>query len=309
MTMLKLQSQTSSKKVTSNKQLSKKRRRKGRKLYDRLFRAHQINFLVLFAYRFYIFLLRTVFPVKSLGRNSQWFPVPEYNSWHLRNIRTPATELVAVGGSFNTSLSLSGYFQGCYASGLKSSPPVYWSPYKRGVLLLDDFKIPKRLKTYLNKKPFDLRINTSFEQIVRNSIENRVKNNILPMYWGEEQIQNFINLYELGYMESFEAWQDDKLVGGIWGFRYKGYFLVETMYYETNRASKAAFVHMIEHFRKTGCWLIDTMRVSDHFVEFGGTEIVRDEFLKMLSQATQGWQEDLRKKFDVPNEYLASTIS
>ena len=177
-----------------------------------------------------------------------------------------------------------------YAAGLfpmaerRDEKKLYWiDPEKRGILPLDKFHIPRRLRRTIRNRPFEIRCDTAFEKVIRNCAKpNRGRKET----WINEQIiMLYIDLSELGRAHSVEAWLDNKLVGGLYGVALGGAFFGESMFSDKVDASKIALVHLVARLVKGGFSLLDTQFVTHHLSQFGAVEIHRSGYRLLLSSA------------------------
>jgi leucyl/phenylalanyl-tRNA--protein transferase len=94
----------------------------------------------------------------------------------------------------------------------------------------------------------------------------------------------YVNLHNSGYAHSVEAWQGDKLVGGLYGVSIGKCFFGESMFAEVSNASKAAFITLVNHLKENGFWLIDCQVHTDHLESLGAKLFPRKSFLDILEQ-------------------------
>ena len=177
-----------------------------------------------------------------------------------------------------------------YASGYfpmaesRDNPELYWfNPPRRGVLPLDDFHVPSSLKKVLRRQPFELRVNTAFEAVIRACAE---LNHSRKETWINDVIIGlYCELHAKGHAHSVESWQDGKLVGGLYGVSLGGAFFGESMFSRTSEASKVALVHLVERLRAAGYRLLDTQFVNEHLKQFGVKEITKRTYMARLDKA------------------------
>lgn len=177
-----------------------------------------------------------------------------------------------------------------YAVGLfpmaekRDDSTLYWiDPEKRGILPLDRFHIPRRLRRTLRSAPFDIRCDTAFAEIIAacaTPADDRRETWI-----NDEIIRLYTDLFELGRAHSVEAWHGDTLVGGLYGVTLGGAFFGESMFSLMTNASKICLVHLIARLRKGGFRLLDTQFVTSHLSQFGATELHRSGYRQLLSSA------------------------
>jgi len=167
----------------------------------------------------------------------------------------------------------------------RDDPQLYWiDPEQRGILPLDHFHLPKRLKRTVKAEPFEVRINTSFRQVMMGCAESSgdregtwINDQILELY-GE--------LFARGHAHCVECWQGGRLVGGLYGVSLGAAFFGESMFSRETDASKVALVHLVARLIYGGFRLLDTQFVTAHLSQFGTVEIPRDDYRVRLHEAT-----------------------
>lgn len=157
---------------------------------------------------------------------------------------------------------------------------IYWHrPEQRGIIPLDKFHIPKTLRRTYSKGLFELHQNRDFRSVIEacaNRTETWISDEILDMY---------CSLYEDGLAHSFEAWQDGKLVGGLYGISIGKAFFGESMFHTVTDASKVSLVYLVETLHQNDYQLLDIQYLNDHTRRFGGIEIPDRQYQKMLIKA------------------------
>ena len=164
---------------------------------------------------------------------------------------------------------------------------LWFSPLQRGLIPVDErFHIPHGLKRVLRKEPFEIRMDTSFDEVLEACSQREET-------WIDEVIKSsYEELYELGFAHSFECWDDEGLQGGLYGVSLGKAFFGESMFSRKRDASKVALVHLVEWMRERGDELLDTQWMTEHLRQFGGYEVPREEYLVMLHQALQALVEE-----------------
>ena len=157
---------------------------------------------------------------------------------------------------------------------------IFWHrPDMRGVIPLDNYKIPKNLKRLYKKKPFDLKISNDFEAVIRACSERN------STWISEEIIELYCTLNEQGFAQSFETWDGEELVGGLYGVVLGKAFFGESMFFRKSEASKIALVFLIETLNHNDFILLDTQYLNDHLLQFGAIEIPDEEYMTQLQLA------------------------
>jgi leucyl/phenylalanyl-tRNA---protein transferase len=166
----------------------------------------------------------------------------------------------------------------------RSDPTVHWvAPTMRGILPLTDFRVSRRLRRTVRQNPFEMRCDSAFDQVVEACAAPRPGH---PETWINPQIARvFCELHALGHAHSIEAWQDGRLVGGLYGLVLGGAFFGESMFSHATDASKVALVHLVARLRIGGFALLDIQFVTDHLRQFGAIEVPAARYLQLLEAA------------------------
>ena len=163
-------------------------------------------------------------------------------------------------------------------------PEIFWvEPEMRGILPLDGFHISKSLTKTVRKRPFDIRFDTAFERVITYCAEPAEDR---PSTWINTTIRKlYTELHRMGHAHSVEAWEDEELVGGLYGVSLGSAFFGESMFSRRTNASKICLVHLVERLRAKGFTLLDTQFTTEHLKTFGAIDIPKDEYLKLLKKA------------------------
>lgn len=177
-----------------------------------------------------------------------------------------------------------------YAAGIfpmaesADSRELYWfDPEQRGILPLEDFHVPRRLRRTIRQGRFEVRWDSAFATVIQacGSATSR-----RPNTWiNREIISLYCQLHDYGFAHSVEAWNDHTLVGGLYGVALGAAFFGESMFSRETDASKVALTHLVARLRAGGFTLLDTQFVTTHLGQFGAVEIPRDEYRRRLGQA------------------------
>ena len=163
-------------------------------------------------------------------------------------------------------------------------PDIYWvQPEIRGIIPLDQFHVSKSLAKRIRQEPFQIRINTAFEAVMRacaEPVENR------PSTWINAKILDlYCQLHAMGHAHSVEAWEGDKLVGGLYGVSLGAAFFGESMFSRRTDASKICLVHLVYRLKSRRFKLLDTQFTTDHLKTFGAIDMPKAQYEMVLAQA------------------------
>jgi leucyl/phenylalanyl-tRNA--protein transferase len=183
----------------------------------------------------------------------------------------------------NTQLLLSAYSQGIFPMSNETGELNWYCPDPRAVIPIDNYRPSKSLRPILNKGQFDIRVNEQFEQVMRYCAQPRSCDD--GVWISEEMIQVYTEFHKLGFAHSVEAYQNDLLVGGLYGVHLGAVFFGESMFSIVSNASKVAFHHLILILKQNHFELLDSQFINDNVIRYGAIEISRNSFLKQLDSA------------------------
>ncbi|MEC8659949.1 MAG: leucyl/phenylalanyl-tRNA--protein transferase [Verrucomicrobiota bacterium] len=181
--------------------------------------------------------------------------------------------------SINPDFLLQAYRMGIFPMAMEQGEIGWFSPDPRGVIPLDTFHQTKSLKRVVSSGKFEIRINSSFSEVIDGCAEREET-------WIDETVrESYITLSSGGYAHSVETWFKGELVGGLYGVSIGGAFFGESMFSRETNASKVALVALVEHLRKRKFILLDTQWTTPHLRQFGAVDIPKNEYMKQLNEA------------------------
>lgn len=210
---------------------------------------------------------------------------PPPSHWQLDLDRaTPEDDLVGIGADLEPGTLLMAYRAGLFPMGVSEDgrPPTgWWSPDPRGVLLPGHLRVSRSLRKSL--RYFDVRVDTAFAEVVARCADpSREGCWITP-----EVTAAYLQLHELGWAHSVEAWRDDELVGGLYGLALGGLFAGESMFHTATDASKCALVGLAElvFADDDPHRIIDVQWSTAHLASLGVTEMPRSDYIARLERS------------------------
>lgn len=208
-------------------------------------------------------------------QDDYWFPHPETSD---------RQGLLAIGGRLSTQRILQAYRQGIFPWFEPGCPVLWWSPNPRLILIPAEFKISHSLKKSL-KKPFRLSIDTACAEVIKAcaTYSNRKDNTWIT----SDMIDVYTTLHQMGYVHSFEVWEEDRLVGGLYGLSLGKAFFGESMFHTVTDASKIALQFLSATMNAWGFDFIDCQMPTPHLLSLGAQIISRKHFLHLLNQSLQ----------------------
>jgi len=180
----------------------------------------------------------------------------------------------------------------CYRRGVfpmadsRDDPRIYlFDPDARGILPLDGLHISRSLKKFMKSMHFTVSFNRSFREVIAYCAQETVTRENTWINDGIEYLYG--KLHDAGHAHSVEVWDNETLVGGLYGVSIGGAFFGESMFSRRTNASKVALVKLVEHLNGQSFVLLDTQFITDHLRSMGGVEITRDAYQAKLKIALQ----------------------
>ena len=172
-------------------------------------------------------------------------------------------------------------------------------PEFRAIIPIFNFHISKTLLRLAKKRPFKITINKAFPEVIKSCATiNRTET------WINTEIESlFITLNKSRYAHSIECWQENHLVGGIYGLALGGVFFAESMFSRVPNGSKIALINLVARLWKTGFKILDVQFLNDHLLQFGAYEISKDDFKTNLQKAVQS-DVDILSLGDSDNDFF-----
>ncbi len=177
-----------------------------------------------------------------------------------------------------------------YANGMfpmaedRDDPELFWvDPRLRGVIPLDRFHVPRRLRRTVRSARFEVAFDRDFHAVIEACADATRDR---PQTWINERIITlYTSLYHMGHAHSVECWRDGALAGGLYGITLGGAFFGESMFSLATDASKVALVHLVARLRAGGFTLLDSQFLTTHLSQFGAQEIPRATYRARLAEA------------------------
>lgn len=205
-----------------------------------------------------------------------WFPPVDF---------ADGIGLLAVGGDLSAERLLLAYSMGIFPWYNPGEPILWWSPDPRCVLYPDEIHISRSLKRSLNNNRYRISFNENFAGVIywcrglRAGLDGR------GTWITPEMRSAYLRLHELGFAHSVECWEEDQLVGGLYGVCIGRCFFGESMFSRRNNASKIVLVHLLRRLQQQNFVLLDCQQTTEHLLSMGAREISRTTFLGHLKEA------------------------
>lgn len=211
--------------------------------------------------------------VFQLDDHDLWFPDPYLGE---------EDGLIAVGGDLSIDRLLLAYSHGIFPwYGFRENPERLWfCPLKRFVIFPDEIHVSHSMRTLMNKGRYRVSVNEDFEGVIRHCSELRIHKQ--GAWLGEEMIEAYLRLFEQGFAASVEVWEEEKLVGGLYGVTIGSGFFGESMFSLVPSASKLALIVLAKTMQEVGGKIIDCQFETAHLKSMGGRYITYEEYMGIL---------------------------
>jgi leucyl/phenylalanyl-tRNA--protein transferase len=193
--------------------------------------------------------------------------------------------IIAVGGDLSPERLIAAYSGGIFPWYSEGEPILWWSPDPRLVLFPDEIHISGSLRRLLNRSPFEITFDRSFDAIIEACQQPRKYQG--ETWITEEMATAFKRLHKLGYAHSLEVRKNDKIVGGLYGVSLGKCFFAESMFHRVNNASKFGMVRFVQKLNELDFRIMDCQVSSFHLKTMGAREIPRKKFLDLLAESLQ----------------------
>ncbi len=195
---------------------------------------------------------------------------------------TDPNGLLAVGGDLHPERLINAYRHGIFPWFSPGDPILWWSPDPRTLLYPERVRVSRSLRKALRRRRLGVTMDRAFDAVIRACSGPRRDG--AGTWLVPDMIAAYAALHRRGLAHSVEVWQDDTLVGGLYGVGLGRVFYGESMFSRVDDASKVALVHLSRRLADWGYAVIDCQVISDHLVSMGAEEVPRDSFTALLRQ-------------------------
>ena len=192
--------------------------------------------------------------------------------------------LIAIGGDLSPERLIAAYNNGIFPwYGYKENKEImWWCPLDRFVIFPKEIHISHSMRQLIKKGTYRTTINQAFEKVIENCSKTNKRNEQVGAWLGDDMINAYKKMYELGLAASVEVWdKDENLVGGLYGININYNFFGESMFSLVPSASKLALIYLAEQLKPFG-GIIDCQFETPHLLTMGGRHITYDEYMKYL---------------------------
>jgi leucyl/phenylalanyl-tRNA---protein transferase len=212
-------------------------------------------------------------PVFRLDEQDISFPPP-----HLAE----RSGLLAIGGDLRPERLILAYQHGIFPWFEDQGHFFWYSPDPRCILWPNALKVHKSMRSIFNQNKFRYTLDTAFEAVIQACSEH-IRSGQSGSWISQDYLDGYSLLYRMGIAHSVEVWEEEALVGGLYGIALGKVFYGESMFARATNASKAGFIRLVEALRQAGYRMIDCQQETEHLVSLGATTISRELFMEHLA--------------------------
>jgi len=184
-----------------------------------------------------------------------------------------------------SELLVSAYSSGWFPMAVDEGEIRWYSPDPRGIIPLDAFHVSSRLARVIRRGRFRIEIDRDFPAVIRGCAQVDRKDDDPGTWIDSEILTSYIAMHRQGLAHSVEAWEGERLAGGLYGVALGGAFFGESMFHRVTDASKVALVALVDRVRTRGYRLLDIQWVTPHLASLGAVEVSRSEYQRRLAEA------------------------
>jgi leucyl/phenylalanyl-tRNA--protein transferase len=189
--------------------------------------------------------------------------------------------VLAIGGDLSVERLILAYRNGIFPWFSDEEPIIWWSPNPRMVLYPEKLKVSKSMRKVIRDGKFRITYNEAFAEVIGNC-KTIYRNGQLNTWITNDMKRAYIDLHNIGVAHSVEVWQEDELVGGLYGLNIGKVFCGESMFSKKSNASKIAFITLVRKLEEEDYFMIDCQVYNDHLASLGAIEVNRDKFISDL---------------------------
>ena len=189
--------------------------------------------------------------------------------------------LLAIGGDLSPERLLLAYQSGIFPWYSDEEPICWYAPHERCVIFPKKIFISKSMQKIIDRNVFTVTTNTAFQEVIRNC-KQTIRKEANGTWITDEMEMAYSKLHSLGIAHSAEVWQNDELVGGLYGIKINNVFCGESMFSKVSNASKAALIWLCTENNYT---MIDCQLPNPHLMSMGAEMISREKYLSILNTA------------------------
>lgn len=188
--------------------------------------------------------------------------------------------VVGVGADLAPSTLVDAYRHGVFPWPHPEVSLPWFSPDPRGVLPVDRVHVSRSLRQTFRRCGWETTVDAAFDAVIAGCAD---RDRDEGTWITDEMRRSYGRLHELGWAHSLEVWDEDRLVGGLYGVQVGGVFTGESMFHRVTDASKVALLDLVLRFDDAGGSVLDVQLTTQHLATLGAIDVPRPTFLALLA--------------------------
>ena len=177
----------------------------------------------------------------------------------------------------------------------------FYKPKLRFIIPIKNFAYPKKLFNDFKKTKYIFKVDYNFHEVIHLCKEVKRKDNDT---WINSIISNtFIELHKIGKSHSVECYENEKLIGGLYGLHLGSCFFGESMFSLKTNTSKFCLLYLLAILKKFNFSILDSQFFNPHLLQFGAYEIESEHYETKLRESLK--KESLFKSINSFQEVLS----
>lgn len=194
--------------------------------------------------------------------------------------------LFAVGGDLSIDRLLLAYSNGIFPwYSFRDQDILWYCPMQRFVIFPDEIHVSHSMRTLMNKQKYHVSFNRAFSEVIHHCSVSQGGYDMEGAWLGEDMIAAYTRLNQQGFAFSVEIWEEEKLVGGLYGVNIGRCFIGESMFSLVPSGSKLALIALADFMADRGGLLIDCQLETPHLKSMGGRYITYEEYMEIMNNA------------------------
>lgn len=199
--------------------------------------------------------------------------------------------ILSIGGDLSFRRLLLAYQYGIFPWYNDHEPIIWWCPRPRFVIFPAKVKVAKSMNSYFNQNKYTVTYDSCFEDVILRC-QYTPRQGQDGTWLNSNMVRAYTNLHQAGYAMSVEVWEEDELVGGLYGVNIGKMFFGESMFSTRSNASKFGFISLARKLAAEGYWVIDCQQPNPYLESLGGEFISGETFHYMLKKNRLLWLEE-----------------
>ncbi len=163
----------------------------------------------------------------------------------------------------------------------EDDPILWYAPHERCVIFPGSLKVSKNMQRLVRSRKWSCTKNRDFNAVV-NACASVPRKGQDGTWIHQDMREAYGSLHEAGWAHSYEVWDEERLIGGLYGLQIGSVFCGESMFSIESNASKVALYQLAQ---ETSIELIDCQLPNDHLMRQGAEMIPMKRYQEFLKKA------------------------